>query len=187
MVQLKYCSVKRTWNIKFFLETFLKEVRINIFDMRFLTMFIQSNSQFARNWIFDKHETNVIDANVRFSRFSGKTTRRGQALAVTRACDNSSPLVNQLGVNTWIWQPVSRNILSTLSLFLPFAGSQWLFGIMKALDKLTVFVRGSTGSRHTRATLYLVITRDSPVWLGAACLIKKNSLTPVYLACGILA
>lgn len=55
---------------------------------------------------------------MRFSRFSGKTTRRGQALAVTRACDNSSPLVNQLGVNTWIWQPVSRNILSTLSLFL---------------------------------------------------------------------
>lgn len=51
-----------------------------------------------------------------FGRFSGKTTRRGQALAVTRACDNSSPLVNQLGVNTWIWQPVSRNILSILFL-----------------------------------------------------------------------
>lgn len=37
---------------------------------------------------------------VRFGRFAGKTSCRGSALAVTRACDNSSPLVNQLSVNT---------------------------------------------------------------------------------------
>lgn len=36
----------------------------------------------------------------RFGRFAGKTSCQGRALAVTRACDNSSPLVNQLSVNT---------------------------------------------------------------------------------------
>lgn len=36
-----------------------------------------------------------------FGRFAGKTScREGRALAVTRACDNTSPLVNQLSVNT---------------------------------------------------------------------------------------
>lgn len=65
-----------------------------------------------------------------------------------------------------------------LSFFLPFAGSHWLFRIMKALDKLTVLAWGSTGSRHTRATLYLVITRDLPVRLGAAHLIEKNPFIP---------
>lgn len=44
---------------------------------------------------------------------------------------------------------------------------------MKALDKLIILKQGFTSSRHTRATLNLVITRDPPVRR-----IEKNTLYP---------
>lgn len=45
-----------------------------------------------------------------------------------------------------------------------------------ALDKLMILKRGSTSSRHTRATLNLVITRDPPARPAVARSIEKNTL-----------
>lgn len=61
--------------------------------------FTESDSRFrARNRTFDTRAD--VNACVSVDSRGKNASTRGQALAVTRACDNSSPLVNQLGVNT---------------------------------------------------------------------------------------